>query len=220
MIERVHVDPLEKVINTVEDDEAARRETRQDTAAGCRHAPRPADLLRDSALLATEILAQWYGREITVEIMDRAVRLIQEDSSYPVRALGREHHSPGLAVLLRCVDNATVQHRNIRIHVEGESVGFAFSTVLLDRVTARERATLTATDVSLGRALQAEGIQRRMLAMTISDDGGYGHTSDGHAIATQALLCRNDTPVAYVQEKFFFGSLPPDGARRAQNTDL
>jgi hypothetical protein len=98
------------------------------------------------------------------------------------------------------------------MQVEGDTVGVAFSTVLLDRVTPQERATLTTTDTSLGRALRAEGIQRRTLAMTIPSCDGYGHTPERHTIAVQALLCRCDTPVAYVQETFFFGSRRPEGA--------
>jgi chorismate-pyruvate lyase len=43
------------------------------------------------------------------------------------------------------------------MHVEDDTVGVAFSTVLLDRVDPQERATLTTTDAALGRALRADG---------------------------------------------------------------
>jgi hypothetical protein len=46
----------------------------------------------------------------------------------------------------------------------------------------------------------------------IPSDDGYRPHSRRRTIAVQALLCRDDTPVAYVQETFFFGSRWPEGA--------
>ncbi|WP_421106954.1 hypothetical protein [Streptomyces sp. NEAU-S77] len=179
-----------------------------------RSLPRFVSLLREPERLATEVLEEWCGAPVTVEVRHRAdgrllippaERTFSRDSA---QAEGDAFLPPErVAELMWLSTGARVQFRTVHLRAGTDKVVTASAVVALDRIRPEERAVLSTTNTPLGPALAAGGGVRRVMVTSSEPtrlEPAVRPTGDADTpvLIVTALLCRGTVPVGLVRETF------------------
>lgn len=165
-------------------------------------------LLRAPSRLATEVLEEWCGAPMTIEIHHR------EDGRLPVLMTEQGPYRSvmgggifrSLGELLQISTDACVQFRTVLLRAGAAAVATANAVVVLDRLSAQERTIISTTSTPLGNALAPNGLRREMittpdLAATQRADMATVD-ADSPLLSIGTLLNRGGSPAALVQETF------------------
>lgn len=177
--------------------------------------------------MATEVLAEWCGVPVTVEVRHRAdgrllippaERIFSRGSA---QAEGDAFLPPErVAELMWLSPGARVQFRTVHLRAGADKVVTASAVVALDRISPEEYAVLSTTDRPLGPALAAgDGVRRVMV--TSSEPARLEPAvrppgdADAPGLIVTALLCRGTVPIGLVRETFLRSLLDRDAVHDA-----
>lgn len=165
-------------------------------------------LLRNPSRLATEVLEEWCGAPVTVEIHHceegRLRAVLTEEALCGLMVGGGTFRS--LNELLQISSDAGVQSRAVLLRSGAAAVATANAIVVLGRLSVEEHVIISTTSTPLGSALASNGLRREMVRTSGLAAARWSDMAtadaDSPVLFINTLLDRGGSPVALVQETF------------------